>query len=152
MKTFILSLLFAGCAAVGAAQNADYLTFRTADGTEQSLAIDGLKITFAEGKLVATNAVETVSYDLATLSSMFFAAQPTALETLAAGQQGAQVRGGLLYVNAPAGTQVQLYAIDGRLLAADVKHSSAEEQVGARLSAGTYIVKVGNQSYKLLAR
>ena len=152
MKTFILSLLFVGCAAVGAAQNVDYLTFRTADGTEQSLSVDGLKITFAEGKLVARNAVATVSYDLATLSSMFFAAQPTALEGLVAQQQGAQVRGGLLYVNAPAGTQVLLYAIDGRLLAADVKQSSAEEQVGARLSAGTYIVKVGNQSYKLLAR
>ena len=108
MKTFILSLLFAGCAAVGAAQNADYLTFRTADGTEQSLAIDGLKITFAEGKLVARNAVETITYDLATLSSMFFSAQPTALEALVAGPQSAQVRGGLLYVNAPAGTQVQL--------------------------------------------
>lgn len=152
MKSFIFSLLFVGCAAAGVAQNVDYLTFRTADGTEQSLAIDGLKITFAEGKLVATNTVETVSYDLATLSYMFFAAQPTALETLAAGQQGAQVRGGLLYVNAPAATQVQLYAIDGRLLAADVKQTSAEEQIGARLSAGTYIVKVGNQSYKLLAR
>jgi hypothetical protein len=152
MKSFIFSLLFVGCAAAGVAQNVDYLTFRTADGTEQSLAIDGLKITFAEGKLVATNAVETVSYDLATLSSMFFAAQPTALETLAAGQQGARVRGGLLYVNAPAATQVQLYAIDGRLLAADVKQTSVEEQIGARLSAGTYIVKVGNQSYKLLAR
>jgi hypothetical protein len=98
MKSFIFSLLFVGCAAAGVAQNVDYLTFRTADGTEQSLAIDGLKITFAEGKLVATNAVGTVSYDLATLSYMFFAAQPTALETLAAGQQGAQVRGGLLYV------------------------------------------------------
>jgi hypothetical protein len=47
---------------------------------------------------------------------------------------------------------VQLYAIDGRLLAADVKQTSAEEQIGARLSAGTYIVKVGNKSYKLLAR
>lgn len=152
MKKVILSLLLLGCVAAGSAQSYDYITFRTAEGAEQSMALDGLKITFDGGKMTARNAVETLSYDLATLGSMYFAAQPTAVAALPVNAAAVQVKDGSLYVTAPAGTQVLLYAIDGRLLAAFTKQNSEVELLGNRLAPGTYIVKAGGYSYKLLAQ
>ncbi|MBR2863869.1 MAG: hypothetical protein IKB97_10040 [Bacteroidaceae bacterium] len=152
MNKFILSIFLLGCVATGSAQSFDYITFRTADGTEKSMAIDGLKLTFAEGKMTASNTVETLSYDLATLGCMYFAAEPTAVTALPVNETAVQVKNGGLYVAAPAGTQVLLYAIDGRILGAFTKQNSDVELLGNRLTPGTYIVKVGGCSYKLLAR
>ena len=50
----ILLLLMCLPAFAAQAQDYGYLTFRTADGTEQSIAAAGLKITFTDGKMLAT--------------------------------------------------------------------------------------------------
>lgn len=152
MKRTILSIFLLGCVAFASAQSYDYITFRTADGAEKSMAIDGLKLTFAEGKMTARNVVETLSYELSKLGSMYFAAQPTAVAALPVNSTAVQVKNGSLYVAAPVGTQVLLYAIDGRLLAAFTKQNSEVELLGNRLAPGTYLVKAGGCTYKIFAR
>ena len=50
------------------AQDYGYLTFRTANGTEQGIAAAGLKITFTDGKMLATAGTETINIALPDLS------------------------------------------------------------------------------------
>ena len=49
-----------------------YLTFQTSNGTTVSMATSSLIITFADGKLVATNGTQTKELSVADLSSMYF--------------------------------------------------------------------------------
>lgn len=65
------------CAIVVAAAfsaNADFsaLTFKTTGGTDHSIEITGLEVTFAEETLTATNSKTTISLPLAQVESMEF--------------------------------------------------------------------------------
>lgn len=136
---FFLALV-AGTLRVGA-QSYGYLTLHQADGTEQSLAVNGLKITFADGNLVAVNKTEQVTIALTSLSKLYFAETPTGI-TEAAGQDALSVRieGGTLRHNAPAGTSVTVYATDGRRMPA------------TGLQPGLYIVRIAGQTYHVVSR
>lgn len=106
------------------------------------MSIDRLKITFANDNLVATNGTETFTAPVADMSKMFFSTTPTAVNTVVTDANGlhASVVNGRLKVNAPAGSRVSVYSIDGR-------------QVGtAHLTKGTYLVRVNNQTLKVLAQ
>lgn len=106
------------------------------------MSIDKLKITFANDNLVATNGTETFTAPVADMSKMFFSVTPTAVNTIAANANGlhASIVNGHLKVNAPAGSRVSVYSIDGR-------------QVGtAHLTKGTYLVRVNNQTLKVIAQ
>lgn len=153
MKRLFLTLaLTAGiCAGLGA-QSFDYLTVRTADGGERSLPVDGLRLTFENGRLVARTAATTDSYPLADLSVMFFASQPTAIASLQAVQPAPVFRDGRLTVSAPAGTGVSLYAADGRLVARFVKAADGSESFAPTLTRGIYVVNVNGRTSKFLAR
>ncbi len=150
-KTLIVALLTCFSVALSA-QNNDYLTFRTTDGTEYSLGVDKLKITFKDGKLLAADANKNIALPITDMALMFFSATPTAIETAQTGTLQAVIRSGNLSVNAPQGTTVQLYATDGRLLGTYVKANGANETLHAGLASGAYLVKVGEQTLKLLAR
>ena len=143
MKKFYLLFLLMGFSLCGFAQSYDYLTLRTADGTEKSLGIDGLRITFADGKLNADNGRESASVPLADMSCMFFSLQTTGIGSQASlSDASLQVRivGGRLITNAPAGSSIRVYGVDGRQVST------------ARLAAGTYIVNINGRTFKLLAR
>ncbi len=152
MKKILFGALFAGFSLAATAQNNDYLTFRTADGAESSLAIDGLKITFKDGVLVAANGAKTLNLPLDGMDMMFFAAQPTGLQTAATADFSASIRGGVLSVTAPAGTAVQLYAADGRLLGTYTKSHAYSETLIRHLAAGVYVVKADGKSLKIMAK
>lgn len=47
-------------------------TFRTTDGKEQTVSADGLSISFADGKLTATNVNGSLSIPLSNMQSMAF--------------------------------------------------------------------------------
>ena len=49
-----------------------YLTFTKGDGSARSLAVDGLTITFADGKATVQNATESETFTLSDLAKMFF--------------------------------------------------------------------------------
>ena len=52
--------------------NYGYLVFTTQEGTEKSVAVENLKLTFVNGQMVVDNGVESQTYDLSSLSKMFF--------------------------------------------------------------------------------
>lgn len=141
----IFKILFFCCAmafsATASAQSYSYLTLRKAVGDETSLKVDGLKITFSNGQLVAANGEETVSVPLSEMGSMYFSAQPTAIvsTSVAAGFE-ARIVNGTLHASAPAGVKVKVYSIDGRLMPA------------TGLQPGAYVVKAGSQTLKVMAR
>ena len=106
------------------------------------MSIDRLKITFANDNLMATNGTETFTAPVADMSKMFFSTTPTAVNTVAASDNGlhASIVNGQLKINAPAGSRVSVYSIDGR-------------EVGtAQLTKGTYLVRVNNQTLKVIAQ
>lgn len=140
MKALILSLLSL-CAISASAQTGNYLTFRQANGNETSLSTNGLRITFENGNLVATNGSEKATFALADMGLMFFSPTPTAIHE-AASTDGitASIVGGTLRTNAPAGTAVSVYSPDGRLMPL------------TGLQSGAYIVRIGEKVVKLMAR
>lgn len=143
MKKFYLFFLFLGFSLCSFAQSYDFLTLRTADGTEQSLAIDGLRITFSDGKLLASNGKEEAQVALSDMACMFFSTTRTAIESLPAADADGlrvQIRGGRLLTNAPAGSEIQVYTFDGR---------RAPQQ---GLGNGAYLVRVNGRTFKVLAR
>lgn len=140
MKRNIAILFLAAVAGTATADSYDYLTFRTADGTEQSLTAVGTKITFADGNLVATNGSETFTKSLTDMSAMYFATTASGIAATTTNAATAAIVDGQLRVTAPAGTAVSLYAADGRQLS-----------TSARLERGVYVVRVGNQTFKLYA-
>lgn len=121
-------------------QAQDYLTFRLQDGTERSLPVDGLKITFGDKTLHAVAQETAADFQLADLTLMFFAETPTAVETVADAAGQVAIVDGRLVVNAPVGTVVRIYTPDGRRVPED------------RLLRGMYLVKVNDKTYKMMAR
>ena len=71
MKRLLMGMLFAsGLFLTAQAQQYDFLTLRTATGSEQSFAANGLKITFSGGQAHFTSLGKTTSLALADLASM----------------------------------------------------------------------------------
>lgn len=141
MKALILSLGLMAVAIGASAQSYSYVTLQQTDGTEQSLAVDGLKITFSDGNLVAVNGQTTATVALSKMAKMYFADSPAAIAAVTDGSAtDVCIRGGQLYVNAPADTPVSVFTLDGRAVPA------------RGLSAGVYLVRVGGRTYKVMAR
>lgn len=122
------------------AQSYSYLTFRQADGTETSLKTAGLKLTFADGNLVATNGSETATFALSTMAKMYFSTNTSAIDQATTANISATIVNGTLQVNAPAGTPVSVYGLDGR----EMPHHG--------LTSGVYVVRVGQKVLKLMAK
>lgn len=142
MKAIILSFIMALGALTAQAQSYNYLTLQQSDGTEQSVSVSGLKITFSDSEVIATNGTATVSVPLAQMSKMYFSQKATAITDAAAAEAvSAAIVGGKLQVSAPVGTEVQVFSVDGRRLSPD-----------GTFSKGVYVVRAGGKSFKLLAQ
>lgn len=140
-RLFSLALLAVSATCGAYAQSYDYLTFQQTDGTEKALPAVGTKITFADGQLVATNGTETLTYSVADVQKMFFAAAASGIASAEVGSSiSATIVDGQLKVNAPTGTAVALYNAEGRRIS-----------TSARLDKGLYVVRVGNETLKLLS-
>lgn len=128
--------------ATASAQSYDYLVLQKANGNTVDLKVDGLKLTFEKGNLVASynDAAET-TVSLADMAKMYFSTQATGIENAAAADKAeVSVVNGKLQVNAPAGTKVDVYAVDGRKVNA------------GNLVKGTYVVRMNNKSVKVLVK
>jgi hypothetical protein len=71
MKKVFVGLLLA-MSMQAMADDYGYLTFTKGDGSARSLAVDGLTITFADGKATVQNATESETFTLSDLTKMFF--------------------------------------------------------------------------------
>ncbi len=81
MKHFIITAVLVTTAATMHAEYTSF-TFRTKDGKEQTVSADGLKITFADGKLNAKNENGSLSIELADMKSMAFTDFVSGLESV----------------------------------------------------------------------
>ena len=71
MKKVFVGLLLA-MSMQAMADDYGYLTFTKGDGSARSLTVDGLTITFADGKATVQNATESETFTLSDLAKMFF--------------------------------------------------------------------------------
>lgn len=140
MKHVLLTLLCAFGTLAASAQNFDYLTFRTNAGTEYSVPVNGLKIVINGDQLQVSSTAENLNFAIDELGCFFFATEPTAIQTATADDVQVSIVNGKLQTNAPAGTPVRVYTMDGR------------EVPTTGLGAGIYVIKVNNRTFKTLAR
>ena len=148
--SFFVALLLATSMS---AQRLDYLTFRLLNGNEQSLNISsGAVLTFANDKLITTCDGQTITIATSDLGAIFFSAELTGINAVATAVVKAQFTGGALQVVAPAGTPVGVYNLDGRNVATLKKSTNGNERFTLPLHKGIYVVRVGEQTFKLLAQ
>lgn len=116
------------------ADNYAYLTFRSADGTLLSVAAESLTVSFADGKLVATDGTTTHELTLASLSSMYFTeADVTAIGSLP---------------TADADGSVQAFSLSGTRLGT---YASASE-FSRQAAKGIYVIKGNGKTSKVIVR
>ena len=135
------------------AQRLDYLTLRLLNGSEQSLNISqGATLTFTGDKLVAQADNKQTEFTLADLSTLFFTAEPTGINDVTNTAVRATFSGNTLLITAPAGSNVSVYNLDGRAVATLKKSTNGNERFTLPLSKGVYVVRIGQQTFKLLAQ
>ena len=140
MKNILLTILCAFGTLAASAQNFDYLTFRTNAGTEYSVPVDGLKIVINGDQLQVSSKAEDLAFAFDELGSFFFTTEPTAIQSATADDVQVSIVNGQLQTNAPAGTPVRVFTLDGR------------EMPTTGLGAGIYVIQVNNRTFKTLAR
>jgi hypothetical protein len=138
MKRLLMGMLFAsGLFLTAQAQQYDFLTLRTATGSEQSFAANGLKITFSGGQAHFTSQGKTTSLALADLASMQFAATATSIASLSGESAVAvTIENGNVVVKNSRNAVVSVTGLDGRTYGL------------TNLPRGIYLVRVGSQTFK----
>ncbi len=109
-----------------------YLTFQNADGTEQSVSVEELKITYADGQLWVVEKGVTQKLDAAQLSKMYFATETSSIESLSKDNDG----------------RVEIYNLFGVFLG---NYDSAQQAVSA-LEKGVYVMKSASETYKIIVQ
>lgn len=148
----ILASALLAVATTAAADSFSYLTVTQNQG-ETSYAIAAInKITFSPTNMILLmNDGSKTELPLAGLSKMFFASQPTAIsEVSPTAENHFTLINGTLKVNAPKGTKVYIYNIGGKLVkTADCIGDYTEIAVDA-LNKGVYVVRINNDSKKIM--
>lgn len=130
-KTIVFLMAMAGSVAAQA-YDYPYLTIQTVDGTEKSVAVESLKLTFSDGKLVVTNSDGTQTFTLSSLSKMFFSASQTA------GISDATT-------TTDADGSAEVYSVGGMFLGKFESIAKAKES----LKPGIYVVKTKTKTLKI---
>ena len=134
-KTQILLTLVAACASTALADSYKYpyLIVTASDGTETTLNAAALEITFADGKLVATNGDGTTQLTLADLASMRFS------ETEGEKPEVDNVK------SLSAATEVKVFTTSGIYVGKFESLAKAK----ASLKKGLYVISWNNKNQKL---
>ena len=134
MKHYLLATLLLAATLTTGAATYDYLVFETSDGTQLSMTAEGMKLTYNDGMLTATNGSVTKTIPTNALSRMFFSNtmqgdDATAISTATADDLN--------------DCETQVYDLSGRLIAP--RTSNLEP---TNLRPGLYIFKKGNTTTK----
>lgn len=87
-KIFIITALLLTSVLSASADTQHYITFRQVDGSERSLPLVGLNITFHDGQMEATCNQESFVWDLVSTQSMRFAEEAaSSVEQVVSGNQ-----------------------------------------------------------------
>lgn len=84
LKKILLTLMLVIPAGVAMADGLPYFSFQTSSGETTTLSVTGLKITFSEGNIVATNSDgASFTTSVAALAKMYFSATATGIDAVA---------------------------------------------------------------------
>ena len=108
----------------------NYLVFTTQEGTEKSVAVENLKLTFVNGQMVVDNGLETQTYDLSSLSKMFFAENSV---------------DGIVETTIDANEEVDVFTVSGIGMGQFNNVNEAKKSLGR----GVYIFKQGSKTNKI---
>ena len=148
IRTLIASLLLIVGSVTAMADDYQYLTI-SGSGSENSFSVSKIqKITFEATNmvLVMTDGTEQ-RLPLAALEKMFFATSPSGIAMVSTTQSKMQFSGGMLRATVAPGETVSVYNMKGE------KVFSANESGNYDLSGmsrGVYIIKVGNETRKVV--
>ncbi len=141
-----------GCLTVQASDYG-YLSFRQTDGSQSALAVEGLKIVFHDGNLIAMQGGENLKIDLASLSSMCFtSARTSSIADISTAEVQVRTSNRRIQVKATAGDDIAVYSVDGCLLASGLATDSEWQDMGIMPVVGLYVVSVNGVRTKLLVR
>lgn len=131
-----------------------YLTVTRANGAETSYELKDLKITFTAADMLLTGNGTAESVPLSALGNarMRFTELATAIGGTVAEHTAIVSRGDRLDITAPAAATLRIYS-DAGLVVMTRKISQGTTAVDiSRLTAGIYIVKMGNKAIKIEKR
>lgn len=130
-RLFLFLMLLIGLAV--SADEYSYLAFQKTDGTVQTVSVESLSLTIADGVLTATNADGSKTFTLADLTSMYFSAEQsdvTSIEKIETAQQG---------------SQVTVYSLTGMQMGRYQSVAAAR----TALKSGVYVVEANGKRYKM---
>lgn len=148
-RTIIASAMLAVCS-VAMADDYKYLTIGQYDG-ESSYSVSSIqKITFDTSNMILhlTDGT-TASLPLSSLSKMFFSATSSDIATVGAARSDVQFSHGMLRADISRGESVSVYNMSGHKV-----FSTNESGIFdlSNLSRGVYIIRVGDDSRKVINR
>lgn len=149
MKKIIFILAILALPLVVKATAYDYLIISQQDGTQTTLSVDGLTMTFANGMLVAQTSDDSRQFELSTLATMFFSEEPSGISQTTASPVSIRLTGRLLQVSAPEGATVTIATAGGMLID---RYRAAGYDATTALRPGIYIIKVNDKSSKLCVK
>lgn len=136
-KKAIMALVASLVIATAWADDYPYLTFRTSNGEEVSVATSSLVITFENGNMVATTDGTPLTISLADLSKMFFSADATGIDEVT-------TKDGLENADEP----VEVFTLTG----ISVGKYENLNQAKSTLQKGIYVVKGSSQTLKIAVK
>lgn len=111
-----------------------YLTFQTAEGTLTSVSVESLGMTIAGGEITCTNAGGTQTFQLASLSKMYFST--------------ADVSTGISSITADEPLKAEVFTIAG----VSVGTFQSLGEATASLKPGVYVIKTDKETIKIAVR
>ncbi len=137
-------MIAAGSAA--SADNFQYLTVSTQD-SETSYELSQIsKITFSEANMILTLSNGTTQeLPLAQLQKMFFSDDASSIASMGSAKSKVTMNGGTVYIDVADGERVTIYNIGGTELLSTTSTMSTSS-----LPRGVYIIRMGNETKKLL--
>ncbi len=153
MKKLLLTAFIVFFSIHSFAEGYDTLTFTKADGTEITLPAIGLKFTFDDGMIVITSGQSVQTIELANVNSMYFSNPSTSIyRSFLSSEYSVKVKNHQLFVTAPQATDITITSVSGVNVGRYVSNGNAEEAVGGWIPSGIYIVKTGEQTFKVVVR
>jgi len=153
MRKLLIIAFMMSIGSVIKASNYDYLILKQTDGVVTALSSAQLKITFADGNLIASTSAGITTLPLSSLSSMQFSeTATTGINNLLTDKQSARVSGRTIYVSAAKGSRIVVVNMAGMVVAEAVADGNGEMAVGGQQMSGIYVVKVGEKTTKIQVR
>jgi hypothetical protein len=150
MRSVLMALLLTVCG-VAMADGYAYLTIGQNTGDTEVALNNISKITFDETNMILNMTDGTrQSLPLAGLSKMFFSDGSTGIAATGNSNQTIRLVNGVIHVQAPLGSVVTLYNVNGQMVKRVVVDAADTAINVSDMTRGAYIVKVGNEARKIM--